>query len=222
VLLALLYLVMGVKPLAGQVLYGFGFLPGETAWSVFSINPSTGAFTPVVPVGSVAVNTSTFDPVGKRLFFLSPPSTLYTVSLTSGAISTATVGNCCAVLEFDSLAGVLYGFGVLPGETAWSVFSINPSTGAFTPVVPVGSVVVNTSTFDPVGKRLFFLSPPSTLYTVSLTSGAISTATVGNCCAILFVGAGTSAAVPALQPLAALVLLGLLGFVGWGLVRSAG
>jgi hypothetical protein len=127
------------------------------------------------------------------------------------------------VMGVKPLAGqVLYGFGFLPGETAWSVFSINPSTGAFTPVVPVGSVVVNTSTFDPVGKRLFFLSPPSTLYTVSLTSGAISTATVGNCCAILFVGAGTSAAVPALQPLAALVLLGLLGFVGWGLVRSAG
>ena len=140
-----------------------------------------------------------------------------------------TVGRTLPVLVVFSLtmlrghvaeAQVLYGFGFLPGQTDYSVFTINPATGAFTSVVSVGPVPVSTVTFDPVGKRLFFLSPPSTLYTVNLTSGAISTAPVGNCCAFLFVAAPVRIAVPVLGPTALLALLGVLSLIGATLARG--
>jgi 6-phosphogluconolactonase (cycloisomerase 2 family) len=215
-------LVMGAHPAVGQTLYGFGFLGGQTTFAVFTIDPVTGAFTPVVPfvpTGSgVANNSVALDPVGRRLFFVTPDGTLNTVNLTTGVTTQATMPNCCAFLQFDAGRGILYGFGFLAGQTTFSVFTIDPATGAFTavvPFVPVGSgVASNSVALDPAGQRLFFMSPDGILNTVNLTTGVTTQATMPNCCAFLLVSAQTSANIPLLGPTALLCLLVALSLVG--------
>ncbi|MFI5197998.1 MAG: hypothetical protein ACHQJD_05220 [Thermoanaerobaculia bacterium] len=226
-LAGIVLMLIGAQPAAGQTLYGFGFLGGQTTWAVFTIDPVTGAFTPVVPfvpvVTGVSGNSVAFDPVGQRLFFASPGGTLSTVNLTTGVTTQATMPNCCAFLQFDAVRGILYGFGFLGGQTTWAVFTIDPVTGAFTPVVPFVPVVTgvsgNSVALDPVGQRLFFASPGGTLSTVNLRTGVTTQATMPNCCAYFFVSAQASASIPANIPM--LGAVGLLSlFVAISLVGA--
>lgn len=143
---------------------------------IVSINPSTGAETVIAPLplgSSVAGGTSTFDVAGRRLFYLASDGvTLYlvTVSLDTGAVTQVAVPSAGLLAEYDPVTG-----NVLIDSGA-TLRAVDPTTGAGTTVasLPSTGIAGGTSTFDAVGRRLFYLGSDGVtvfLVTVSLTSG---------------------------------------------------
>jgi hypothetical protein len=177
-----------VHSAASAQLFAFAPGAGETSYSVFSVDPVTGATGARLASGlPPATNAITYDPVGKRLFFRTISRELYTVHLDSGVVShvpTATQGT----LQFDAGRGVLLDLGFLPGETSYSVFEIDPTTGAHNaPVVSGLPGAANNITFDPVGHRLFFRTVARELYTVQVLSGSVSHVSVPTQGVLVFV-----------------------------------
>src|SRR5882757_466609 len=84
---------------------------------LFSIDPSTGTMTPLFAAGSSASENfiTAFDPVTKRLFFLSDLG-LHVVNVATGAVSHASLGGRLPLLEFDPMTNTLYGLADLSGQ----------------------------------------------------------------------------------------------------------
>ena len=160
-----------------QDLYGVGFLGGHV--EVFKVNSSSGAMTPFIATSatSLAGGISTFDSLGKRLFFMSDPD-LYVVNVVTGAVSHVSLGGSFPLLQFDSTTNTLYAIGFLAGQV--EVFAVDPATGVKSPMFATGATTFlgGISTFDPIGKRLFFMSDPD-LYVVNVSNGAVSHVSLG-------------------------------------------
>ncbi len=217
--------MLAALDVSGQVarLVDFGFLPGQPAYSLFSIDPSVGTYSPIVS----AVTTSgmygggqALDSIGQRFFFLKPDtSELVTVNLQNQQITHVTVPICCAFLQYDIVSGRLLAFGSLPGQPGFSVFSISPTTGAYTPIV---SAVTTSGMYgggqalDPSGQRFFFLKPDtSELVTVDLQTHQVSSVTEPTCCGFLSFDFGTlPVAVPVGSPENMILLAVLLLTIG--------
>lgn len=167
--------------------------PGDGGRQIVSIDPATGAITPISasisPPLPSASGVDSLDDAGNRYFFVATPtgetdSRVYTVDTATGAVlsSPAIVGSAAAFingLEWDPIDHVLYGVRN-PGDGGRQVISIDPATGAVTPIsasisppLPSSSAV---NALDASGNRLFFIaSPPAgeTIYTVDTTTGAV-------------------------------------------------
>lgn len=165
-------------PAAGQ-LYGVWAGAGGKE-TVFSINAANGAMTPLVATGASTLvgGISTFDPVGKRFFFMSNLD-LYTVNVTTGAASHVSLGGTLPLLQFDAVTNTLFGV-ALQGNQA-EVFAIDTTTGVMTPRIATGATTLagGISAFDPAGRRLFFMSDPD-LYVVNVDSGTFSHVSLGH------------------------------------------
>ncbi len=200
---------------------------------MFSIDPSTGAYTPVFPAAvpegpSFAADSQAYDPVGKRWFFLAggfTPPELYTVNLASNTVAHVPLASCCGRLQYDVVHGRLLELGVFPAQPgALSVFSIDPLTGAYTLVFPAAVTpvtlgpVADSQAYDPVGQRWFYLNggfTPPELYTVNLSSNSVIHVPVASCCGRLAYQPDTIAlAVPAAQFHVQILLIVILALIG--------
>jgi hypothetical protein len=120
------------NPLRGQELIGLSFLPGETTVTVVSIDPTTGAQTPLVPTTSAgsAGGFLAVDPASRRVFFVDGISlSLYTVDLSHGTESQVPLNPCCPALAWDAAGHRLIGLSLLPGDDTVTVVAIDPTTG---------------------------------------------------------------------------------------------
>jgi Fe2+ transport system protein FeoA len=184
--------LLSARASAAARLLDLGFLPGQSTFSVMSVDLQNGAYTALLP--SVSPNAAggsvAFDPLGQRLFFFnSSTSEIFTVHLSSGIVTHVSVPSCCGTLEYDSVRGRLLDLGWLPGQTVFSIFSVDPDTGHYTPIVsplPPAAISNNSVTYDPISDRFFFLDQStSELLTVSLQTGLVSRVSVPTCCGLL-------------------------------------
>jgi Tol biopolymer transport system component len=181
VFLGLLIAGAEISIVDAQVLYSVGSVPG---FPLVTIDPNTGTIQTVQPTGSFTgvTSTSTFDPSGRRLFFVVDSAgvpTLVVVNVQTRTVTTHPIllaGGSAVFLEFDSSTGILYSVSSAPG---FPLLTIDPSTGAIQTVQPTGSFtgVTGTSAFDPSGRRLFFVADEAgvpTLVVVNVQTGAVA------------------------------------------------
>src|SRR5262245_1697174 len=118
--------------LHAQNLYGLRFVSGTIR--VFSMDPGTGTTTQVADTGltSASIVGDTFDPIGRRYFFIrgSGPDNLVIVNVSNG--STSELPNALAQNQFDPVTGLLYGLRFVSGTVR--VFAMDPNTGTTTQV----------------------------------------------------------------------------------------
>jgi len=164
------------------VLYTAG---GQGAASLDTVNPTTGVITPgpMISLGTaVSIRGMAFSsadvlyainnpvPLG-----FAPPYELYTINTSTG-VGTF-VANVPATIQglAVSPSGTLYGWDVLSGDpTGVGLVIINPTTGAVTDVNPAiggNASQVQTLAFSPAG---VLYGARSSLYTVDLTTGALT------------------------------------------------
>lgn len=155
-------IVPGVLPYFAEYDPASGRVLAPSGPNVISIEPTTGATAIVGPLPlPVSQGESTYDPVGRRLFYLglnrSDPSTprLATVDVAAGTGSQVPVPGVFGFIEFDPATGR-----VLASRPPQLV-SIDPATGASS---VIGILSLNPhlgSTFDPANRRLFYLGTNS-------------------------------------------------------------
>lgn len=165
-------LLVAAAPASGGILYAG--VPGSSGeLLIFLIDPATGGLPGAYPTGTSTYTspTSTIDPATGRLFFLSG-SELYIVSLPSGQRSHLTT-DPGLTYGFDGATDTLFTLKILGGQV--QVCAVDLTTGAATPALPTGatSLVADSATFDPVGRRFFFFSGAE-LFIAELGSGAVT------------------------------------------------
>lgn len=193
-----------------QQLYGVVSGPGPSIL-VQRIDLVTGATTTVATVNAsgVASVQATIDPETHRLFFTGGNETLFVVNLQSGSSTSVPLDPCCPGLIYDTSADMLIGLGS-------TVVSINPATGAMTPLVVTDSpgIVLDTAGFDPVTVTVFFLGGNGRLYSVNIPQGTFSSAPL-SMPASAFLFASHVHDTPAAGGIALLSLLIALAAVAW-------
>ncbi len=217
--------MLAALDVSGQAarLVDFGFLAGQPGFSLFSIDPSVGTQSPIVST----VTTSgmygggqALDPVRQRFFFLKQDtSELVTVDLQTQQTTHVAVPACCGFLQYDIVSGRLLDFGFLPGQPGFSVFSISPTTGAYTPIVntvTTSGMYGGGQALDSVGQRFFFIKQDtSELVTVDLQTHQVSSVVQPTCCGFLSFDFGTlPIAVPVGSPENMILLAVLLLAIG--------
>lgn len=213
-----------------RVLYALGSPLGPYNLNLYARNPATHSWTTLAYFQGASVWTSALDDAGQRLFFLggSPDGpSLFVVNLQPGGVSSVSSVPIVDIevpyfsLHFDSGRGVLYGVGGLAGESASSIFSVDPASGVLTRLAPLSDGHVLTAAFDPGRRRLYFTTyPPETLSTFDVGSGLITAVSIERCCPDMFVGGGTDVAVPSLGRIPAVLLAAMLALVGVRFVRG--
>jgi voltage-gated potassium channel Kch len=132
---------------------------------VISIDPSSGNETTLMNTGAtnVSFGTSAYDPLGRRLFFLTgvtPSQQLGVANLNSQTTVFKSLASPFgfAFFQWDALTGR-----VLTETGAGDIVAVDPISGNRAALMNTGasSVSINISAFDTVGRRLFFLSGPS-------------------------------------------------------------
>jgi hypothetical protein len=190
----------------GQTLIGLTVLPGDTTVTIVSINPVTGAQTPLMATPSIGVSglSLAVDPASQRVFFVGDEPTpdpgfvkwfFYvadlrhrTISATPQTADTGGVGQ----MFWDPVGNQLIGLAYLPGGHTMTVSAVDPATAALTPLVPTSFASENAQVaFDPVGRRIFFgigsqNGPPYGLTMVDLANRTISQPVPFPCCPSLF------------------------------------
>jgi hypothetical protein len=214
----------GVSPLlqfdsvAGQ-LYGADFSAGQI--TIFAINPLTGTMVPVVNTDATSLvgGISTFDAAGKRFFFMSSGSVLYTANVATGSFSSVNLGGAFPQLQFDQASGTLYGADFSAGHI--SIFVINPQTGTMSPVAATGAVSIagGISAFDPATKRFFFISNGH-LYTVNVVTGQVSSVSLGGANPLLQFDAMHAIPIPMLTKNSEFLFALAIAFIGFAILRS--
>ena len=158
----------------GQTLYGFGPFPGSNDIFMYTIEPSTGVFTPIADAGDTPLNPADLDAVGRRLFHVKDPN-LYTLDLRSGANSFLPTFNVVEAMAYDRGRDILYELS--RNASQLTIFSVQPGIPNGFEVAYLGAPDhVLSTTLDHGRGRLFFLTSAAatTLYQVDLDTGAFS------------------------------------------------
>ncbi len=250
------FTVSTVGTVPNQVLSGLTFQPGTGALfassglqgnnpgTVFTINPSTGAATPLpMPTGSQGVTGLAFSLDGKTLYGAGgtngPGTELITINTTTGQgtpVGPFGIQDQIASLAVDPRTGLLYGGNA---NNDGEIYLINPSTGTATPFVTLNGPTsfgdasganITGLAFDSAGNlfaSLIIVSDDSPLGPVSLRTGAFTQlGTPGNpfLSDIAIAGPLATPAVPEPGTLGLLGLgvLGLLGYRRRAAARAAG
>lgn len=150
---------------------------------VVRVDPATGSAQTVLATGATAPDfgLGTFDPVRRRLFFLNGfvgAQELVTVDLTSSSVTTVPVAIPAAYLfiQYDQATGRIFSVTNAPGTP---LVAIDPSTGASATLLVTGiaSPDFGLRAFEPVSRRLYFLSGPpaaQNLVTIDLSTNGVS------------------------------------------------
>lgn len=160
---------------------GSGLIYGVQATGFVTINPATGAVTPIgLPTGSYYQGISTSDPAGRRIFALGPGNVSGQSRLTILSAATATATEVTFLgsspfIEYDPGTGLIY------ARQGSAIVTIDPATGAVTPTgltLPGGGVYQGISTADLEGRRIFLLGiasgQDSVLTTIALATGTLT------------------------------------------------
>src|SRR6185436_3171987 len=172
-LLAALLAVRRPAVAHADVLYGLVSESGTTR--LYEIDAATGARTPIFDTGiaSTALGTHAFDPVRRRFFFSSFTS-LYAIDIPAATMTS--LGVFASNIEYDPVTDTIYGLENVAGQ--YTLFAIDPDTGAQSPVVATGitSTAAGISAFDPGGRRFFFASllPTLQLWRIDLAGPTVT------------------------------------------------
>src|SRR5580658_8958116 len=175
--------------------------------SMYTINPTTGALAsigPPVPTNDEFTDSVTVDPSGKFAYVASSGDVwdidfgsvlTYTINPTTGALTSTTGGiigtgisgtpelfNSVAVDPSGKFAyaadGGAFPAGSFGGDSSVSMYTINSTTGALTPIGMIDSGSSPDSVaVDPAGKFAYvanFGSNKVSMYTIDATSGALA------------------------------------------------
>jgi 6-phosphogluconolactonase (cycloisomerase 2 family) len=175
--------------------------------SMYTINPTTGALAsigPPVPTNDEFTDSVTVDPSGKFAYVASSGDVwdidfgsvlTYTINPTTGALTSTTGGiigtgisgtpelfNSVAVDPSGKFAyaadGGAFPAGSFGGDSSVSMYTINSTTGALTPIGMIDSGSSPDSVaVDPTGKFAYvanFGSNNVSMYTIDATSGALA------------------------------------------------
>jgi len=180
----LLLAACSLKTHAGT-LYGVAYTGG--AEQLVSIDPVTGASTPITALASGAVGVvqgvSAYNPADSLFsIYLSTGTSdfLYTVNTQTGTVTNhPAVSNPAGALAYDPGTGTLYGVAYTGG--AEQLVSIDPVTGASTPITALASgavgVLQGVSAYDPADSLFsIYLSTGTSdfLYTVNAQTGTVT------------------------------------------------
>lgn len=171
-------LALGSVPAAGQTLYGFGPVEGSNDIFVFTIDPSTGAFTRIADAGDPPFNRAALDSVAQRLFYVWDPN-LYTLDLRSKATTSMITFNTVEAMEYDRTRNMLY---EVSRTGPVFVEAIHPGRAGGSEVASLGAVDhVLSAAIDHTRQQLFILTRAvqTTFYRVDLLTGAFFSAPSG-------------------------------------------
>jgi hypothetical protein len=186
--------------------------------TIFSVNPTSGAITPIatLPSAGFAGGTVTYDPVGRRLFYITSTGTV--ASLVTVALNTGTVTRVAAPLdaifaEYDPQSGSVL---VPQGLT---LVAIDPVTGATRTIgpLPTTGIAGGTSSYDPAGRRLFyggFVGSQFSLVTIAIASGT-NHSVAASTDAIFTVYDPDGPAIPAIDVFGFALLACAIGLLAW-------
>jgi hypothetical protein len=164
-------------------LQGLAFIPGSNRLlgvgfqSLYEFNLTTGAYTLLHQLGLGGVPDLAYDPLLDVFYGVSqtllckiaPDGTMTRIGSTGIAAPGAIVG-----VAFDAATRTLYGSDVL---TTASLHTLNLTTGAATPIGPLGSANIGDLAWDAGTSTLYGLYPGQ-LFTINTTTGAATS--VGN------------------------------------------
>jgi hypothetical protein len=172
-----------------QRLYGLD--PTLAGMNVLDIDLQTGATSVVATTAPtpVALVQAAIDARGRRLYFVGS-NTLNTVNLQTGTGTAVPLTACCAGLQFDPLAGTLYGLDSSGPQL--TVVVLDPATGQKTPVANTTSpgVTLLPFGFDPVGRVIYFENgTQQRLYSVALQPGVVTSTPLSSTGPLFFVTA---------------------------------
>jgi hypothetical protein len=163
----------------GQTLYGFGPFQGSNDMFVYTIEPSTGVFTPIADAGDTGFSPANLDVVGRRLFYVNSPN-LYELDLRSGANSLLPTFNVVEAMAYDRGHDRIYELS--RNASQLTIFAVQPGIPNGREVAYLGTPDhVLSTTLDPGRGRLFFLTSAigTTLYQVDLDTGVFSSISTG-------------------------------------------
>ena len=168
-----------------DVLYGTCNV-SSTAWSLCTVNRTTGTWTEIGPTGSptsIQITGLGHDPTTDTLYGVSQAGGQGTGTLdrTTGAFTSIGATGLVAVasLTYDDATSTMYGtdyFNAGPFGTPVSqgLYTVNLSTGAWTAVGPTGATNNWGLAYDPYADQLWgsSVTAPGSLYSVNSATGA--------------------------------------------------
>lgn len=183
VVFSLLFLPVGVS--YAQVLYGAAYQGPDGPSTLYRIDISTGAATPVGPIGFERCAGMAFDMVNQTLYATcerildSDVPVLVNINPNTGTGTEVGPINSCAVwqdMSFRSSDNILFADG-FNGGCAFDIVTINTSTGQGTSVAPItgnsGECCGNSLAFSQIDTLYYLGSDPpiANLYTVNDITG---------------------------------------------------
>jgi len=181
----LLLVAVGTRVSHAGPLFGTAYQPPVGETTLYSIDPGTGAATPIGPVGFLRVGAIAFSPTG-ALFGVSRDATtgetiLIAINTTTGAGTlVGPLGSTGLQAQFDisfRSDGTLFGVGF--GSTVVDIVTINTSTGVATEVGGTGFAAPGNGLGFSIAGTLFHvdadpmpLGGDGTLYTIDQSTGA--------------------------------------------------
>lgn len=195
---------------------GFGF-----PISVRAIDPVTGVSTPIASVSTtgIAVGISAIDVTGRRLFLETGagfPKELQTINLSTGVVTTAPLTAGAQFFEYDATSNrIISVIGSIPPQ----IIAIDPATGSYNVLFnapsSVGSPHTAASSFDPLTRRLYFLSTDPSVFpfrrlinTADLNTQSVTSTPISGGAILSFLALAAPQPAPTLAP-ALLVLLAI-------------
>jgi hypothetical protein len=151
---------------------------------VVSIDPATGTVQPLfnTNTSALAFGISAFDPASRRLYFLSGgvgTQQLVIADLNSSTVTTRSIAisGLYIFFEWDAASGRII---AVTSQAGSPVVSIDPATGTVQPLfnTNAGSLAFGYSAFDPLSRRLYFLTGAQQLVIADLNSSTATTRSI--------------------------------------------
>jgi outer membrane protein assembly factor BamB len=198
-------------PVSG-LLYGLVNESGQVV--VWSIDPTTGNRTraAAVPAATYPSTAAALDPVNGLFYFFSTSGQLFNVSIRTGAFSSVAASSLLEV-HYDSITGRLHGLASAGGFV--EVRTVDPATGTVTAVFPTSASAHTlwSSAYDMAGRRFFFISSSSQLYTVNVSTGTFLAVPISAPLELVFADGPTGVAIPLFSPRFQIAMIvGLMAF----------
>ncbi|HEY6138988.1 MAG TPA: hypothetical protein VI670_14600 [Thermoanaerobaculia bacterium] len=186
---------------------------------VVSIDPATGTVQSLfnTNAGSLAFGYSAFDPASRRLYFLTGAQQLVIADLNSSTVTTRSIAisGLYIFFEWDAASGRIL---AVTSQAGSPVVSIAPATGTVQPLfnTNAGSLAFGYSAFDPLSRRLYFLTGAQQLVIADLNTSTATTRSIAIASLYIFFELDAPAAsIPTLGFLWLIVVAGAMAAIGY-------